>query len=166
MIEALQGLASYEPIAYLALLYGAVRLAAVRGNGQQRVVLDVIFIVWVACSVIREAFGDSPHVAFGYMLVDIVAALWLASKVRGRVSGIAETFFLSMILFNFVIWSRGEINSWMHWTGLALLSLGQIIGVVGGILRHELRGIVSRAAARLGLRGRLAVRKGKAGGDE
>ena len=163
MMEALKSLATFEPLAYLVLLYGTARLAAIRGNGQQRFVVDVIALVWVLCSIIREAFGQYEHVIFGYMMVDIGAALWLAAKVRGKVSGLAETLFLAMILFHYIIWARGEVDSWLHWTGAAALSVTQIVLVAGGICRHELRGLVTRAAARIGLRRAVEVYKTEVG---
>lgn len=162
MIGVLKDMVAFEPVLYLCLFYAVSRLAGARGNGQQRFVLDVVFIVWAICSILREAIGYHEHLPLAYVAVDSAAALWLASKERGRVSGIAETWFLGMILFNFIIWSKGE-SGWMLWTVGAALSIGQIIHIAGGIMRHEIRGLATRAAARLGLRRHLAVDQKKVG---
>jgi hypothetical protein len=83
--------------------------------------------------------------------VDIVSALWLSFRVRGMVAGIAEIFYIALIMFNAAFFFGKAFDPWTHWIGLSILSWGQLTGVLGGILRHELVRLTGRATSRLGL---------------
>lgn len=148
-------IADFMPPLYVAALYGASRLVAFRGNPRQGVVLDAIAVNWLACSIVREVV-EYPNIIVAYMMIDIVTAFWLASKVRGKCSGIAEGFYLAQILFSAAYFFKDAFDSMTHWTGLSILSWGQLMAVTGGIMRNELRQALDRISTRLGVQRYLA----------
>lgn len=143
------------PPLYVASLYGASRLATLRGNLRQVVVIDALVLNWLACEFARLTVPGTELPA-AFLCVDIVSALWLSMRVKGFVAGIAEIFYVAMILFNSAFFFANAFDEWTHWIGLSILSWGQLIGVLGGTIRHDLVKVARRAASGLGLRRYLA----------
>lgn len=144
------------PTLYVAALYTVARLVHLRGNMRQGLVLDVLALNWLACSIANEVVGY-PRVVAAYIVVDLVSALWLSRNVRGRVSGIAEIFYIALILFNAAYFFRHAFTPWTHWAGLSILSWGQLALVTGGIVRHDVVTSLDLLAARLGIKRHMAV---------
>lgn len=144
------------PPLYVAGLYGASRVATLRGNLRQVVVIDALMLNWLACEIARLTVpGEQLPAAF--LCVDIVSALWLSMRVKGLVAGLAEIFYIALILFNAAFFFANAFDAWTHWIGLSILSWGQLVAVTGGIMRRDLVEIARGAAARLGLRRYLAI---------
>lgn len=145
------------PPLYVATLYGASRLASARWNLRQVVVIDLLMLNWLACAVVRE-WIPGQQIPAAFLCIDIATALWLSLRVRGLVAGVAEVFYIAIILFNSAFFFGKAFDEWTHWVGLSILSWGQLVCVMGGIMRHDLVEIGRRAAARLGVQRYLAIR--------
>lgn len=144
------------PPLYVAGLYGASRVASLRGNLRQVVVVDVLLVNWLVCEFARLSI-DGQQLPAAFLAVDIVSALWLSFRIRGVAAALAEIFFVAQIIFNSAFFFAHAFDEWTHWIGLSILSWGQLLAVSGGILRHDLVEITRRAVSRLGLRGYLAL---------
>lgn len=143
------------PPLYVAVLYAIARLVHLRGNMSQGLVLDVLAINWLASSIANELIGY-PRVVAAYIIVDLVSALWLSRNVKGKTAGVAEVFYIALILFNAAFFFRHAFSEWTHWIGLSILSWGQIICVAGGIMRHDIIEAVDRLSSRFGVKRYLA----------
>ena len=79
------------PPLYVAALYGVSRLATIRGNLRQVVVIDALMLNWLICELARLSVPE-VRLPAAYLSIDIASALWLSFRVRGVVAGIAEIF--------------------------------------------------------------------------
>lgn len=149
-------LAQFMPAFYVAALYGVSRLAATKGNPRHASVIDVLLVNWAVCDLATYIISG-PRLPAAFLCIDIASALWLALRVRGAVSGVAEIFYIALILFNTLFFFASAFDAWVHWVGLSILSWGQLGAVSGGIMRNDLVEIARRAGARLGLRRFVAV---------
>ena len=148
-------LADFMPPLYVAALYGASRLATIYGNPRQLVVLDAMALNWLACE-FAQIMVAYPRVVAAYICIDIASAIWISMKVKGRCAGIAEAFYVAMILFNSAFFFKGAFDEWTHWKGASIISWGQLIFVAGGMFRHGLGQIARRAVSSMGLQRYLA----------
>lgn len=155
-------ISAFMPPLYVAALYGGARLASVRGNLRQVVVIDVLLMNWLFCEIARQSVPGAQLPA-AFLCVDIVSALWLSMRVNGLCAGIAEIFYIAQILFNAAFFFANAFNEWTHWIGLSILSWGQLVCVTGGMMRHDLVEVSRCAAARIGLRRYLAISDKEAG---
>lgn len=147
---------------YVAGLYGASRIASLRGNLRQAVVIDALMLNWFACEVARQTIPGAQLPA-AYLCADISSALWLSLRVRGLCAGVAEIFYIALIMFNSAFFFARAFDEWTHWLGLSILSWGQLMLVTGGIVRHDLAKIARGAAAHFGLQRYLAFGNREAG---
>lgn len=154
-------IADLMPPMYVAALYTASRLVHHRGNLRQGIVLDVLALNWLCCAIVQELV-DYPTIIAAYMLIDLVSATWLSRNVRGKCAGIAEMFYLALILFNAAFFFAHAFSNWTHWTGLSIISWTQLLCVCGGILRHDIIEGFNRFAARFGFKPHLALGHRKA----
>lgn len=155
------GLADLMPPLYVAALYGASRLAALRGNARQMTVIDAVAFNWLLCT-IEQSLVPYPDVVPTYMCTDVMTALWLSLRVKGKCSGIAEMFYIALIMFNAAFFFRHAFSPWTHWVGLSMLSWGQLLAIIWGVMRHDLAKVAERFAALLGVQRHMAFRRGKA----
>lgn len=149
-------ISAFMPALYVAALYGASRLATLRGNLRQVVVIDALMLNWLACEIARQSVPGGQLPA-AFLCIDIVSALWLSFRVKGLCAGLAEIFYIALIIFNSAFFFANAFDAGIHWMGLSILSWGQLVAVTGGIMRRDLAEIARRASARLGLRRYLAL---------
>lgn len=145
------------PALYVAALYGASRLAGLHGNLRQVVVIDVLMVNWLVCAFAR-AYIPGGQLPAAFLCVDIATALWLSLRVKGLVAGVAEVFYIAIIMFNSAFFFANAFNEWTHWIGLSILAWGQLLAVTVGVLRRDLIKIAGRAIPGIGLLRRLAIR--------
>lgn len=154
-------MAQFMPPLYLAFLYALSRFVAMRGNFNHALVLDALALNWLCCTVADLAIGYQNNVA-AYICVDIASGLWLSLKVRGKCSGVAEIFYIALIIFNAAFFFRKAFSPWTHWVGLSMLSWGQLLAVTGGIFRHDLAQAAGHIPTLDVLRRHLGFRKKEA----
>lgn len=148
-------IAEYLPPLYVAAIYASSRLAAMRGNERQGLVIDALALNWLLCELANLAI-DYPRVVGAYITVDVASALWIYS-VKGRVAGIAQAFYVGMILWNAAFFFMQQFTPMTHWTGLSVLSWAQLAFVVTGVARHDIAKLLSGLGARVGLQRHLGI---------
>lgn len=153
--------AEYLPSLYVAGLYMAQRLAYLRGNMWHGMVVDAMAFNWL-CSTLASILVPYPYLVPVYIAIDFCSALWLSRMVAGRVAGIAEIFYVGMIMWNSTFFFMSAFSPMDHWWGLSILAWGQFVFVTGGVLRHDIIEAVRNLAARLRLRDYLAIGNWKA----
>lgn len=149
-------IADFMPLLYVASLYCGQRIALMRGNARQGLVIDALAFNWLCCEIARVVISY-PHLVPAYITIDVASAFWLSFNVRGRVAGIAEAFYVGMVLWNSAFFFMKAFQPMAHWWGLSVLSWGQVFFVMGGIVRHDLASLARAALSRLGLRRSLAL---------
>lgn len=151
------------PPLYVAALYAVMRVATIRGNANQAIVIDALALNWLAATIASKAI-PYPNVVPAYICIDMASALWLSLKVRGRVSGIAEIFYIALIIFNAAFFFARAFSPWTHWVGLSVISWGQLAAVTAGVLRHDLAKAAGHLPIVLWVRRHLAFGKKEARG--
>lgn len=151
-------IAQLLPPLYVGALYAASRVALLRGNARQGIVVDALAFNWL-CATLASAVIPYPNVVPAYICIDMMSALWLSLRVQGRCAGIAEVFYLALILFNAAFFFRRAFSPWTHWVGLSVISWGQLVAVTTGVLRHDLAKVAGHYSAFRWVRNHLGLRK-------
>lgn len=154
-------IADYLPPLYVAALYASSRYAGARGNERQGLVIDTLAVNWLLCELANQAI-DYPRVVGAYIAIDVASALWLSFNVKGKVAGIAQAFYVALILWNAAFFFMNQFTPMTHWTGLSIVSWTQLAFVISGIARHDIYKAFSGVRARLGVFRYLGFGKKKA----
>ena len=147
--------AEYLPPLYVAGLYLAQRLAYLRGNRRQGMVVDALALNWLVAT-LASIIMPYPELVPAYIVIDFCSALWLSRMVAGRVAGVAEIFYVGMILWNSAFFFMSAFSPMDHWWGLSILAWGQFAFVTGGVLRHDIVEAARNLTSRFGVHDYLA----------
>lgn len=151
-------IADYLPPLYVGALYATSRYAGARGNERQGLVIDTLAVNWLLCE-LANLTVDYPRVVGAYIAIDVASALWLSFNVKGRVAGIAEAFYVALILWNATFFFANQFTPMTHWTGLSVLSWAQLAFVISGVARHDFYKAARSVGARLGLQRPYGLRQ-------